>query len=339
MKKTITSFVVLLSFLFCYGQEYKDVTLTSSVRLSVIDIKKMNSFIEEFINEKRIVPLEYNVSKTEIYLSLTMDKDDYSEFDKLIREQGFVTQENTESNYFREQIIPIDQEIELLKNEKSQYETLVSKTDSTKEEKYFSYMEKIISIDKEIAKNKLEKENILLENVRYNYSVTITEESTPGDLYDDSWINMPGIEYSYLKIEQPLNGVSPEVMHGTSLKYLFNTKKSYVILGLFKSYDTDTITETNQIYTFALGQDFYSRRFGRGQRKFFNLYTSFNAGVYVLSSETRKSSSWYVNPYIGLELFKNKHFLIDNKVGYFLPFQDNRYHRGLLYSASFNFVF
>ena len=150
---------------------------------------------------------------------------------------------------------------------------------------------------------------------------------------------MPGIEFSLLKIEQPEEGHSPELMSGIGLKYLFNTGKSYGIVGLYKSIDADNDTEIDETYIFALGQDFYSKHMGRGQRKFFNLYTSFNAGLYISTSENQNINSWFINPFLGLEIFKNKYFLIDNKVGYFLPFENNRTQRGLLYNFSINFVF
>jgi len=48
---------------------------------------------------------------------------------------------------------------------------------------------------------------------------------------------------------------------------------------------------------------------------------------------------FYLAPSIGIEIYKNKYFLIDTKVNYFVPFSYNRNLRGISYNASFNFVF
>ena len=339
MKKTIIFLLAIFFSATIFSQKDKEVTLTSFITISVVDLSETHIKLDEFLKTIDVLPSEYNVSTRKIYLDISLSKEHHFELNAKLKEWGYILEEKTEANYFQDKILKINREIGLLEKRKNQYKVLVSKLDSTMKEKFFEYSEKIIEIDKDIAEYTFSKDDISAKNITYNNSITIKEESRPGSDYDDNWINMPGMEYSYLQVEQPVEGVNPKIMHGVGLKYLFNTKKSYALLGLYKTYEENTETEINEIYIFAFGQDFYSKRMGRGERKFLNLYTSFNTGLYVASSEDSKATSWFVNPYLGLEIFKTNNIILDNKFGYFLPFKDNRTQRGLLYNLSFNFVF
>lgn len=339
MKTATVILFLLLSLNPTFSQQNYPVTRSTTTSVSVVDISKANTELSQFITANQLIPVRFEIDNSRINVLLRLDSAQYNALSLMIPKWGYIFNENTESNYYAEDIKPLDKEIELLEKEKHQYEQLTARLDSGAQERYFNYWEKIISLDRQITTKIIEKEEIIAEKAFFSYQIYISEESGPDDFYDDSWVNMPGIEYSLLQIEQPLQGETPETMTGINLKYLFNTRKSYGILGLYKSSESDTASEIDDMYIFALGQDFYSKRMGRGQRQFFNLYTSFNAGVYIATSQTQKVSSWFVNPFLGLEVFKNKYFLLDNKVGYFLPFKNNRTQRGLLYNVSFNFVF
>ena len=268
-----------------------------------------------------------------------MEIETYTDLNKSIKEWGFISSLKTNSVDYSDDIRKTDREIKLLTDEINQYKILVNKLDSSDGERYFNYNEKIITTNKEVASLIIDKKDLEELQSKYKFDILIIEEKNSTEKYESSWINMPGIEYSYLITEQPIRGESPEIMNGICLKYMFSTGKSYGILGLYKSADTDTVSEIDENYIFAFGQDFYSKYLGRGQRKFLNLYTSFNIGVYISSSETIKTTSWFVNPFLGVEIFKTKYLLFDTKVGYFLPYKNNRNQRGLLCNVSFNFAF
>ena len=152
---------------------------------------------------------------------------------------------------------------------------------------------------------------------------------------------MPGASYDIFWIENPVKDLSAELYHGYSLKYLFTRGKSYATIGTFKertSADSDTM-RYKELFVFGFGQDFYTRHFGRGKNKFLNLYSGYNMGGVFATADSRTSTFPYLKIFLGVELFKNKYILIDNKVGYFIPFRYNRNLRGISYNVSFNFVF
>lgn len=332
--------ILFLFFLNVNGQKNtKTQNLSTSIKILVKSVTEAKSKFDTILVKNNWLTTSYNISNTDFNVSINfVDSSNFSQLLKTVKTWGMLIDENTSSYNSVSDVYTKYLYIESLKKERDQYEKLASKIDTTSV-KYFEYWEKIISIDKTIASNELEYKLDPTNKKLYILSIRFYEEEIIGSEYDESWINMPGFEYSMLFTEQPESGTSSNRMVGYSLKYMFNYRKSYASLGLYKSSSYQSSTEVNEIYTFSLGQDFYSRKLGRGKRKFLNLYTSFNVGVLMASSETTKYNSWFVNPYLGLELFKNKHILLDNKVGYFLPFANNRNQRGLLYCVSFNFVF
>lgn len=167
----------------------------------------------------------------------------------------------------------------------------------------------------------------------------VKEENPLSNEPNFSFVNMPGVQYSFF-IPANLDGESfPESMNGYAIKYLINRRKIYLELGLFKSNQNSETIRYNELYKFGIGQDFYLTHLGRGTRKFMNLYSGFNLGVFILTGDEDNLVLWYAAPSIGLEIYKNKNFLLNTKAGYFLPFEENRNMRGLLIETSFNVVF
>jgi len=153
---------------------------------------------------------------------------------------------------------------------------------------------------------------------------------------ESQFINMPGIEYNLLLVENPTVDKSKDKYQGIALKYLFTSGKSYFNLGIMKSIGK-TSKEVTEIFTYAYGADFYPSYLSEG--RFFNLYSGFLVGGAYLTSKDDSSSTVYFNAHIGLELIKTSYILLDIKAGYFLPVIGNREFRGLNLSSSFNFVF
>ena len=341
MEKKYIPIILFLLIVTLQGvaQNLKENSKSSKVTLLVLDLKKTTFDIDNFIIKYEIIPSAYIKNKNKLEIEFTTTNEIALELTALFENWGYVESETNFTENHTEELDKINSEIELLQKEHKQYKSLVKGVDSSANDKYFKYWEKIIELESKIATINMEKEKILAEINTVFIELYIYEEAST-DMYAASWVNMPGFEYSLLKTEQPLEGFTPEIMHGLSLKYMFNTGKSYGVIGLYKKAgESNFISEIDETYIFALGQDFYSKRMGRGQHKSLNLYTSFNAGVYISTSENSNIASWFVNPFLGVELFKSRYFLIDNKVGYFLPFKNNRTQRGLLYNASFNFVF
>lgn len=159
-----------------------------------------------------------------------------------------------------------------------------------------------------------------------------------------TFVNMPGVEYSYLHLENPRSGLTSATYRGYAIKYLFTRGKSYFNLGVYKPMTTNAVAEdfVNELFMLNFGQDFYPRNFGRGRRRYLNLYTTYQVGGFILNRNRDERNEFIpnLNLGMGLELLKTRHVLLDTKAGYFVPlYARSRDLRGLLYQGSFNFVF
>ncbi len=170
------------------------------------------------------------------------------------------------------------------------------------------------------------------------------EVSFPTGNHKIAFVNMPGVEYGYLRLDNPRPGISSRAYQGYSIKYHFTRGKSYFNLGVYKPTDKNTVDSTfvNELFVINFGQDFYPRNFGRGRRRYLNLYTSYQVGGFILNRNDDQENKFIpnLNLGLGLELLKTRHVLLDNKASYFIPLDKrSRDLRGLLYQASFSFVF
>ena len=161
-----------------------------------------------------------------------------------------------------------------------------------------------------------------------------------------NFVNMPGVEFGYLHLDNPRPGFSAANYRGYAVKYLVTRGKSYFNLGIYKAVQPSTEPGDslfiNELALINFGQDFYPRNFGRGKRRYLNLYTGYQIGGFIANRNNEKKSEFIVNANLslGLELLKTKHVLLDVKESYFLPIhRESRNLRGLLTQASFNFVF
>ena len=161
-----------------------------------------------------------------------------------------------------------------------------------------------------------------------------------------NFVNMPGVEVGLLRLENPRPGLSATMYRGYAIKYLFTRGKSYLNLGIYKPTQANPnpldSAFVNELAIINFGQDFYPRNFGRGRRRYLNLYTCYQIGGFIANrnDEARNEFIFNINPGLGLELVKTKHILLDTKVSYFVPLnRDSRNLRGLLVQGAFNFVF
>ncbi len=159
------------------------------------------------------------------------------------------------------------------------------------------------------------------------------------------FVNMPGVEVGLLRLENPKTGVTARFYRGYSVKYLFTRGKSYFNLGIYKPTTKAEPTDSSfvsELFLINFGQDFYPRHFGRGQRKFLNLYSTYQIGGVIINRGAADDAQFIPNANLGLglELLKTKNILLDTKASYFLPLHNlNRDLRGLLVQGSLNFVF
>lgn len=191
-----------------------------------------------------------------------------------------------------------------------------------------------------------QQQQVLTEHAGQAYvSLRVFDEiSFPTGNRRISFVNMPGIEYAYLRLDNPKAGLTSQAYQGYAVKYLFTRGKSYFNLGVYKPTNNDKSAErfVNELFVINFGQDFYPRNFGRGRRRYFNLYTSYQVGGFILNRNNDQQNDFIpnVNLGLGVELIKTRHILLDTKGSYFVPINSrSRDLRGVLGQASFSFVF
>lgn len=339
--KALTIVVLLVASFRLFGQTDTTYYVTElNIDISSINFEQSKSKLIAFIKQNQVTVQNQNESKTSVKIKAMLSKSTFDELNNLIPTLGYTTsrRENTVNNNLT--VNDIRLELNFLKSKKASYDELLKKTDE-KSEKYVTLWNENKATEEKIFKK--EKELLPFVQKRHNYSVDIqvTDEKTIPDNSRISFVNMPGIEYSYLNIESPQAGISAAHYQGYFLKYLFTKGKSYALVGAYKSTDKQTSDSLrySEMFLFGFGQDFYSRHLGRGARQFFNLYSGYTFGYILATGSKSKLNSYFVSPSIGMEIFKNKYILIDTKASYFLPFTENKNLRGLSISTSFNFVF
>ena len=330
--------VLFVSFFLCLlSYRAQEIKKTVDCKLLVNDLVKVEQFLSTYIQKHQVRTEKSTRSKEQLKITVWIEHHQVDSFMNHYKSWGLILTQDVSIDYEydnKHKILFLEKQA--LIEERDAYSKLSSKTDSSQTSVYFVYQERIIGLNKQIAEQTRKIDALKQANTQSKISLTINEESKAASSYDYDWINMPGLEYSILFVENHANGFTSPIMQGVQLKYLFNSAKSYGVLGLYKSLETNT--SVTDLYLLAYGQDFYSSKLGRGQRKYFNLHSSFNLGVYIANGESFRSQSWFFNPFLGLEIIKTEHILLDTKCGYFLPYKDNRNMRGLLFNLSFNFL-
>jgi hypothetical protein len=215
---------------------------------------------------------------------------------------------------------------------------------------------KLVKEERESLGRQAERQETTLRRIRQQQAALVSHQGQAYvslRLYDEvtfptgnhkvSFVNMPGVEYSYLRLDNPKPGLTSRAYQGYAIKYLFTRGKSYFNLGVYKPMEKSEEPEfVNELFVINFGQDFYPRNFGRGRRKFLNLYTSYQVGGFILNRNNDEDNEFIPNLNLGLgvELVKTRHILLDTKASYFVPlYSHSRDLRGILGQASFNFVF
>ena len=213
-----------------------------------------------------------------------------------------------------------------------------------------SVYKELFNRERELDKQIYEKnrELMILEEEIDRSTITLDfHEKSAQDLESrdgfTDFINMPGFETKFFNLENPgSQGMSDRYLGG-SLRYMFTKGRSYFLIGILKPLDgtgggQDLI---NDIVIYGIGKDFYPRYFGQGRNTFLNPFSGFEAGGMVLTSDSGIDHIFTVEPHIGVELFKNKYVIIDARIGYLFPLDEEKVksHRGFTQNLSINIVF
>lgn len=337
-------FIPLQAQKYSNENEDRNYPSTNQLRYTIysVEYKEGKTKIDNYIMNNHFFVVNQNETKDSHHYEFRVADYEIAKIDSFCNTLGYISSKNVNSYNNGGKLNETQLELERLETKKKEYEKMLARIDSVKSERYYQHWEKIREIDLEIynARKRINQ----LQSVQNLYSVTIDlndEQSSPTNS-KINYVHMPGAEYAYLFTETPTPGISNAAYQGLFLKYLFTKGKSYFSLGALKAVNpskADTAAY-DELFCFSFGQDWYSRNFGRGSRKFLNLYIGYQGG-YALSYSNRKAiNTPFVSPGAGLEIFKNKYILFDTGVHYYLPLTaNNRYTRGIRVSTSLNFNF
>ncbi len=340
MKKAILFSIFIIQSVFMMSQK---TTLTgSNVNITVItlDYTTSKTSFRKFIAENNININSQDESKTSITATFDANKEVYVQMRTLINTWGYISNDDINTTGYQLELDEIDLEIEFMTQKKNSFEQILQQHEM-KSAQYESLWREKQGLEDRIFNLKKRKTVLEKNALPYRITITIMEEMTSPVESKVTFVNMPGVEYSYLKIENPNDTVSSAYYQGYFLKYLFTKGKSYASVGVYQSTQKPVGDSTifSELFVMNFGQDFYSRHFGRGSNKFGNLYSGYTVGYIAASNEVRSQDIFYVSPSVGLELFKNKYILWDTKVNYLIPFSYQRNLRGFGLNTSINFVF
>ncbi len=341
-------FIIILFTLFTtklYCQEYQS---KKNIQVYVSKLDESTSKINDFIKINNGIITNSNYSTAVYECEFLINMSVLPRIDSLANKMGYITLNTFKAENYHQRIKTLENKIEKLQSENKIYQkqlkdSLLLPIDIRNTQTIYNKISNnIVNISNlEIEVNQY-KQNVNDSTCWVN--ITINDELSTPNNSRVSFVNMPGLEYGLLKTENPVEGTSASMYQGLSVKYMFTRGKSYFNLGVYKALENNKSDTSliNELFLINFGQDFYPKNFGRGKRKFLNLYTGYQIGGFITNQNNNKNSEFIPNANlsIGLELFKNKYILIDNKVSYFLPLNElNRNMRGILYQASFNFVF
>lgn len=316
------------------------VCMEATLNTYSINFDKVVPVVEQYINENSLLINSKTQNYEQVYYNVVMTEAQYNAIKQQLEGWKCAVLNSTETtkNLSRE-IENQSVSIERLKSDIKELETRITKVknDSIAEELESELYDKRESLRK---KNRnLSEGYASIGTVNLNFYL-MRDETSPRQT-KVRFVNMPGFEYSFLMVGNPKPGFSASYYNGYNLKYLFTRGKTFITLGVFKAKDvaaTDSTTLTDA-FNISFGQDFYSRHFGRGARKCFNMYSGYNVGFMAFRGETTSTKTIYVSPTVGVELFKNRFVLWDLRGSYYLPFKHNYDLRGWQFSTSFNVAF
>lgn len=332
-----------------YNREQYSATKTITIYSS--EFLKNRTLVSQFITKKKYEVLNEQLNSGSYELNFTADKSEIASLDSLFATLGYITSSSQNNNNLKYTVKNLKNQIE---DNQIQIDRIRVKgaKDSTFQQKNNTESQINYYLDK------IKEHNRTLNNIQENENRIYVdfdlrdEQSVPTGNSRITWAKMPGVAYNYLMVENPKLGISDKVYAGMNLKYIFTKGKSFFQIGVLKSQNKNSATSDtlltlapqtfNEFFTIEFGQDFYTKHFGRGNRKFLNLYSGYTIGGMIPNKRNDENIGFIpvMNLSMGVELIKTKHILLDARGSYFLPLNGiNRNTRGILMGASFNFVF
>jgi len=335
-------FIPFLFFSIHLSAQTDSLYATTNVdyQIYVFEFKACKKKLLDFIEKRQAIVLRQRESKKDLSLSVAFNQEDYLACDSLLSTFGYFSSKNLRMESKQKKYNELSLEIKYLKEKQQSYEELLNKVGETSEN-YLNLWNEQKRIEEKIFDKEKELISINVKQNTFIVAVDLNDETTSPEYTEVSFVNMPGVEYSYLFIESPMENFSPEYYQGYFIKYLFTRGKSFGTIGVYKNKEiasSDSLT-FSEMFLLGFGQDFYSRHLGRGGRKFLNVYSGYSLGGILATGIASKQYLCYISPTIGIELFKNKYMLLDSKANYFVPVGNYKHLRGFSCNVSLNFVF
>ncbi|MFM7769606.1 MAG: hypothetical protein ACKO8Q_03535 [Bacteroidota bacterium] len=336
-------FAILISCLsfaaVATAQVYRVSTISQKVLTT--DFTHGVSKVNEYLLSNGITVNSQSQSKGELSVEFKMDPSQYASYSAMVSSLGYFSFNNLNSTDNSSRVEELQSNISFYQERIQLQKEMLSKITDANSDQYKNLWNEMKNWESTQRSNEKELKQLTSSLHYYLVNLELEDETYTPQNSSVTFVNMPGVEYSYLKIEQPNDTLTSSFYQGYFIKYVFTKGKSFASLGAYKTTQragSDTL-HYSEMFAFGFGQDFYSRHLGRGTNKFFNLYSGYTFGGLLASNDSKKNFMGYFAPAIGVELFKNKYILIDTKVNYLIPFKDVRYTRGLAFNAAFNFVF
>jgi hypothetical protein len=338
------------SYIFSQSDDREYYSANKDVSIYTSEFQKGKTSISNYILKYNADVLSENLSRYDYRVDFSIDQKAILTLDSLVQMLGYVTRSNQTNNNNKLKIKNLQNQIEDYQIQINRIKER-SRRDSTAQQR--NSTESTINYNEDKIKEANRKLSQINENQSKVFvSINLNDElSVPSGNSKITWAKMPGVAYNYLMVENPKAGMSDNSYAGMNLKYIFTKGKSFFQIGVLKSqnigdvqqYDSLLSPNTiNEFFTVEFGQDFYTKHFGRGNRKFLNLYSGYTFGGMIPNKRNDDNLGFIplLNLSIGVEIIKTKHILLDARGSYFLPLDGiNRNTRGILLGTSFNFVF
>jgi hypothetical protein len=352
MKRISIAFVFSLLFGVVFAEPaYNDfLSRKATLNLLVDSLPKTTAEVQKLIEQLHIKVDQIDInnrSKESNYRFLT----DSESLESILRELellGTIDLKKIETTNNISLIGTNEYELAYLEKQRALYEKELASLDKkANPEMYQELFEKQRELDKRIYEMTTARMK-MTDEVSYSEIMLRISEKTVQYLDDrdefSNFVNMPGVETFYYRLENPEIAFSHDQYMGLALRYMFTRGKSFFTIGILKPIEGNTTAisgTANDIVTWSIGKDFYPRYLGQGRRTWFNPYSGFQFGGMVLTSEVNIDHVFTVEPHIGLEIFKNKYVIFDIRAGYLFPLDEEKVKtfRGLTQNITFNVVF
>jgi hypothetical protein len=294
----------------------------SSRRVARVEVRNLDvaeKKLNDFFIEHKINILSQTITISNIKTEFVVEDELLGKIDALLNNLGYLVSKNYTYNDSEQAILSLQNELHHLIHERTANEQQRDK----------------------IADNQARISVLQQNKNKTHFSLSVSEEDMVGE--DVVFVNMPGFEYGFLFTENPKAGLSAPMYQTYTIKFLITRGKCYFLLSMMNAvgkHDGDPALYT-EYFLLNFGQDFYTRHLGRGRRRYFNPYISYQIGGFLATNKDANNKFIFnANVSTGVELIKTRMFLLDSKVSYFMPIHESFQNmRGLQVGISANVLF